>query len=125
MVMPCVARVLRTPLSIALIASLVLSTAPLCAQEPASDWSRVVTIPSDRRVVVTVRGSKPVRGTFVQANESALIVRTGRWQVIQTIARGDAQEVRTGPSGKRRALGVLVGVGGAMGGAVLGVAVGG
>jgi hypothetical protein len=80
----------------------------------------VVTITSDADVVVTVRGSKPARCTFVQADESALIVRAGRWQVVETIARGDVQQIRTGPSGKRRALGLLVGFGGAMGGAVLG-----
>jgi len=89
-----------------------------------SDWARVVTITSDTDVVVTVRGSKPARCTFVQADESALIVRTGRWQVVQTIARGDVQEIRTGPSGRRRALGLLGGLGGAIGGAYVGVKVG-
>ena len=73
---------------------------------------------------MTVRGSKPARCTFVQADESALIVRTGRWQVVQTIARGDVQEIRTGPSGRRRALGLLAGLGGAIGGAYVGVKVG-
>jgi hypothetical protein len=61
----------------------------------------------------------------VQADESALIVRTGRWQVVQTIARGDVQEVRAGLSaGKRQALGLLGGLGGAIGGGAVGVKVG-
>jgi hypothetical protein len=49
----------------------------------------------------------------------------GRWQVVQTIARGDVQEIRTGPTRGRRALGFLVGVGGAFGGMVLGGTIGG
>lgn len=98
--------------------------------EPArSDWSRVVSIDSGEEVLLTVRRSKPARCIFVQADESALIVRTGRWQVVQTIARGDVQEIRTGRSGRRRALGLLGGlggaIGGAFGGALVGVMVGG
>jgi hypothetical protein len=92
---------------------------------PESDWSPVVALASATNIVVTVRGSKPVRGPFVHADESALTVRTGRWQVIQTIAREDVQEIRTGPTGGRRALGFLVGVGGAFGGMLVGGTIGG
>jgi hypothetical protein len=60
----------------------------------------------------------------VQADEDALFMQTGRWLVLETIARGDVAEIRMGPSGKRRALGLLVGVGGALGGAALGATVG-
>jgi hypothetical protein len=90
----------------------------------ASNWSRVVTVARGAAVVVIVRGSSPERGTFVQADEGALFMRTGRWQDVQTIARGDVLEIRTGPSRKRRALGLLVGVGGALGGMVVGMTVG-
>jgi hypothetical protein len=89
-----------------------------------SGWSSVVAIASGTNVVVTVRGAKPTRCTFVQADESSLIVRTGRWQVVQMIARNDVQEIRTGSSGKRRALGLLVGAGGAIGGTVVGGTIG-
>ena len=91
----------------------------------ASNWSRVVTVARGAAVVVTVRGAKPARGTFVQADEGALFMHSGRWPVLQTIARGEVLEVRMGPSSRRRALGLLVGVGGAVGGAVVGAAVGG
>ena len=90
-----------------------------------SNWSRVRGLAPGTDVVVTVRGSKSARCTFVQADESALIVRTGRWQVVQTIARGDVREIRTGVSEKRRALGLLGGLGGAIGGAFVGAYVGG
>src|SRR5687767_3745324 len=77
-------------------------------------------------VILTARNLKPVRGTFVQADEYALIVRTGRWQVVETVARGDVQEIRDGRrSGKRRALGLLVGFGGFIGGAFVGGTLGG
>jgi hypothetical protein len=140
---------MKSTLSLTLIVSMVASALPVTAQEQGliaraatreavrlagvqrgdtpieSDWSPVVAIASGTNVVVTVRGSKPTRCTFVQADESALIVRTGRWQMVQIIARDDVQEIRTGPSGKRRALGLLAGVGGAVGGTMVGGTIGG
>ena len=140
---------MRSTLSLTLIVCLVASALPVTAQErgplaravtresvrlaavqsggtPAdSNWSHVRGLAPGTDVVVTVRGSKFARCTFVQADESALIVRTGRWQVVQTIARGDVQEIRKGLSEKRRALGLLGGLGGTIGGAFVGAYVGG
>ena len=140
---------MKSALSLTLIMCLVASALPVTAQEkgplaravtreavrlaavqlggtPAeSNWSHVRGLAPGTEVIVTVRGSKFARCTFVQADESALIVRTGRWQVVQTIARGDVQEIKTGLSKKRRALGLLGGLGGAIGGAFVGGTVGG
>ena len=138
---------MKSALSLTLIVCLVASAIPAAAQGPGpiaesitrnavrlaadrasqeasgsaeSNWSRVVTVASGAEVLVTVRDSKPLRCTFVQAEESALIVRTGRWQVVQTIARGGVQEIRTGRSRGRRALGFLGALGGFFGGAFVG-----
>jgi hypothetical protein len=118
---------MRMPLSLALIASLVLSTAPVGAQVPTSDWARVVTIASGTAVVVTVQNSKPVRRRIVHADESTLTVLNPSTQVAEAVARGDVLEIRTEGrlSDRRRALGLLGGLGGAIGGAFVGGMVGG
>ena len=90
-----------------------------------SDWSRVPIIASGTEVWVTVRGEKPVLSTFARADQSVLIVRTGRWQRVERMAQGDVQEIRAGPTRTRRALGLLGGVGGFFGGALAGGTVGG
>jgi len=114
---------MRSPaLSLVLISSLVTSTAPVGAQAPTSDWARVVSIPSGTAVVVTVQTSKPVRRRMVQADESTLTVLNPRTQVAEDIARSDVLEIRTETklSDGRKALGLLGGLGGAIGGAFVG-----
>jgi hypothetical protein len=109
---------MKTLFSLALIPSLVLSGAPVRAQASTSDWARVVAIAPGATVVVTVKNATPVRLRIVQADEFALTVVNPRTQRAEAIARGEVLDAR--PSDKRRALGLLGGLGGAIVGALFG-----
>ena len=86
-----------------------------------SDWTRVVAIPSDTDVVVTVQGSTSLRRRFVRADPSTLTVLSRRTQLVEVIARGNVREIRTERlSDKKRALGLLGGLGGTIGGTYVG-----
>ena len=137
--------------SLTLIVCLVASALPVTAQEkgplaravtreavrlaavqsggtPAeSNWSRVRGLASGTDVVVTVQGSKPARRRMVQADESTLTVQNPSTQGVEAIAQGDVLEIRTEArrlSSKRKALGLLGGLGGVIGGAFVGAYVG-
>jgi hypothetical protein len=97
----------------------------------ASDWSRVVALTPGTDVVVATRGSKPTRRRIVHADESSVTVDIVKPVVnvvtrTEVIGREDTVEVRTAErlSGKRRALGLLAGIGGAFAGAFVGASIG-
>jgi len=66
------------------------------ANEPADrSWSNVRKLAPDTEVIVTVKGSRPVRRSLVRADESELWVKAiDLDQVLMPIARGDVVEIR-------------------------------
>ncbi|HEV2837107.1 MAG TPA: hypothetical protein VGW58_17445 [Pyrinomonadaceae bacterium] len=62
----------RPLLTVALVASLLLSTVTVAAQGQMNDWSRVTSIASGSKLSVKLKNGKTVNGTFSSASDSAL-----------------------------------------------------
>ena len=86
-----------------------LGTGALFAQQADPLWSLVRNIRPGTEIIVTVKDSQPQNKTFVQADDSELIVRTNA-NGQETIARADVVQIRK--HGPHPALkGTLIGTG--------------
>jgi hypothetical protein len=85
-------------------------------------WARVVAIPPGTDVVVTLMTGRVRRSRFIQASESAIWLRSRSSLHAESFTRDEVTEMRVEDTltSKRRALGLLGGIAGAVGGAFVG-----
>jgi hypothetical protein len=62
----------RLTMSIALVASLLLSSVTLTAQVATSDWSRVTAVESGSKLVIKLKTGKSVEGKLSSASDTGL-----------------------------------------------------
>jgi hypothetical protein len=87
----------------------------------SAGWDALQRIQPDTKIDVLTREAKNLRGTFVSANETVVVVRSKSGEM--SIARGNVQRVRVADPSRRVRNGVLAtsigaGVGLAIGGAI-------
>lgn len=85
----------------------------------AAGWDSVQRVTPDQKVEVTTR-SETTKGTFISANDTAVVIRTKAGE--QSIARADVRKVRISDPGKRVRSGLLWTAIGAGAGAGIGFA---
>ena len=104
--------------SVALKALVFLMTASTLL---SAGWEAVQKIPTNMKIVVVSGASHEVRGAFVSADETTLVIRAKSGE--QSITRGDIQRVRVPDPSRRVRNGVIATAIGAGAGFAIGFAI--
>jgi hypothetical protein len=87
----------------------------------SAGWEAVQRIPPDTRIEVRTRQPEQLRGTFVSANETVLVIHSKSGE--QSVPRGDIRRLRVADPSRRMRNGVLATAIGAGIGLAIGAAV--